>query len=102
MMKEPVLLLVSVFSALELVLSETDVVGDEVVRRQPVTGVDSAIHQLRHLTVIFNSREGIVGHQILLGDHRAESQMHVALEGRDAGKDAGEILALFFDVFFRP
>ena len=102
MMKEPVLLLVSVSVTLELVLSETDVVGDEVVRRQPVTGVDSAIHQLRHLTVIFNSREGIVGHQILLGDHRAESQMHVALEGRDAGKDAGKVLALLFDVFFRP
>lgn len=37
MMKEPVLLLVSVSVTLELVLSETDVVGDEVVRRQPVT-----------------------------------------------------------------
>ena len=102
MMKEPVLLLVSVSVTLELVLSETDVVGDEVVRRQPVTGVDSAIHQLRHLMVIFNTGKGIVGHQVLLGDHRAESQMHVALEGRDAGKDAGKVLALLFDVFFRP
>ena len=41
MVKETILLLVSVSVTLELVLSETDVVGDEVVRRQPVTGVDS-------------------------------------------------------------
>ena len=102
MMKEPVLLLVSVSVTLELVLSETDVVGDEVVGSQPVASINPAVQEPRHLTVIFNSREGIVGHQVLLGDHRAESQMHVALEGRDAGKDAGKVLALLFDVFFRP
>ena len=102
MVKETILLLVSVFSALELVLSETDVVGDEVVGSQPVASINSAVQEPRHLTVIFNSREGIVGHQVLLRYHRTECKMHVAFERGDAGKDAGKVLAPLFDVFFRP
>ena len=74
----------------------TQIVGNVIVWIEIEMRIDAAVHQLGHMFIELTRWAVVQGVQVVLADHGADMEMHMAFRLHDARQDAVEIFALLF------